>query len=210
MVNKEQTSLTEMLLESKLPELPSVNDPNRIWVLAIVKIVRATGAEDYVLAEHDMFSWEEIKVRKEMGGVGIPRAVKAIYPYEYLNSMDMPRVETKQDIIHFLAKCTNDDAEYLSGVKDDVLRNMFLNICIKESIKKFNQKSSVSDYILGLKDTDENKLIMPEKSSAIEFNEEDKILEDNPKVIEEPIITTGEEPKKSNRGRKPKMQENEE
>lgn len=122
MVTKETESLTQMLLESRVSQLPEENDPAKIWVLALVKVLRKTGQKDYVIAEHDFFGWNEIRVKSEMAGVGILAEVESIHPYSYLTALDMPTVKTKEDIINFLASRTKEDAEYLSSLGNDVLK----------------------------------------------------------------------------------------
>lgn len=205
MVTKETESLTQMLLESRVSQLPEENDPAKIWVLALVKVLRKTGQKDYVIAEHDFFGWNEIRVKSEMAGVGIPAEVESIHPYSYLTALDMPTVKTKEDIINFLASRTKEDAEYLSSLGNDVLKKMLYNVCIKNKASKWGQKQDYEDYVLGIKEpehkvsnvidfSEEDKKEEPVKSSEPENAEEEKVEDENPVL--------GEEPKK--RGRKPK------
>lgn len=202
MVTKETESLTQMLLESRVSQLPEENDPAKVWVLALVKVLRKTGQKDYVIAEHDFFGWNEIRVKSEMAGVGILAEVESIHPYSYLTALDMPTVKTKEDIINFLASRTKEDAEYLSSLGNDVLKKMLYNVCIKNKASKWGQKQ---DYVLGIKEP-EHKV-----SNVIDFSEEDKkeepVKSSEPKNAEEEKVedenpVLGEEPKK--RGRKPK------
>ena len=193
MVTKETESLTQMLLESRVSQLPEENDPAKVWVLALVKVLRKTGQKDYVIAEHDFFGWNEIRVKSEMAGVGILAEVESIHPYSYLTALDMPTVKTKED------------AEYLSSLGNDVLKKMLYNVCIKNKASKWGQKQDYEDYVLGIKEpehkvsnvidfSEEDKKEEPVKSSETENAEEEKVEDENPVL--------GEEPKK--RGRKPK------
>lgn len=206
MVTKETESLTQMLLEAKIPTLPQENDESKVWTLAIVKILRNTGVADYVIAQHDYFSWNEINVKSEMANVGIPKQILGIYPYDYLTSSDVPAVKDKQDIVTFLARVTHEDEEYLSSLTNDALKDMFYNTCIKHKVSRWGQKRTVEDYTLGIKEPETpvevtanvldepQKKVVPEKEPEEVPELEEKVEDENPVL--------GEEPKR--RGRKPK------
>lgn len=205
MVTKETASLTQMLLEAKIPTLPQENDESKVWTLAIVKILRNTGVSDYVIAQHDYFSWNEINVKSEMANVGIPKQVLGIYPYDYLNSSDVPDVKDKQDIVTFLARVTHEDEEYLSGLTNEALKGMFYNTCIKHKVSKWGQKRTEEDYTLGIKEPEvpvkvTTSILDETQEEVIPKKEPEEVPEVEEKVEENPVL--GEEPKK--RGRKPK------
>lgn len=189
MVTREDESLIDMLLYAKISELPDEYDGSKVWAQAIVKLKRKSGCEDYVIAEHDLFSWEEINVKKESPNRGIPHSVVAIYPYLSLGASDTPDVETKEDIINFISQRERVERDSLIGLDNDTLKKRLLNICIKEKISRFNGRKTTTDYMLGVEDPEnptESKAI--DKSAASEVDTE--MLDESPK----------------RRGRKPKTE----
>lgn len=132
--SKEELSLDEMLTFVGLPVLPEPNDENKTWVKAIVQIERRTGIKDYVVATHDVFGWNGIRVKKESAGNGIARGVLGIYPFEYLLDKFFPKVSSKKDIINYIAMHSNEDKTHLSNMSKDALKNMFMQVCINEQL----------------------------------------------------------------------------
>lgn len=166
---KEEVSLNEMLMEAAIPKLPEPFEPvdpsmpKEVWVKAVVKILRLDGSIDYVLAEHDFFSWNEVKIVKSMGGSGVAHSILGIYPYEFLNNSNLPNLSNKQDIINFLVGTTRiDDEESLKTHKKEILKKMFFNVCIKNQIRKKQITKSFSYYkgdpkgLVQLKEKEEN------------------------------------------------------
>lgn len=153
---KEQQSLTEMLMYAGIPKLPEPYQPTDaslkpedVWVKGLAKIQRMDGGIDYVVVEHDFFSWNEIKIKKSHGNVGIAHSVLGLYPYEFLKINNIPEVSTKQDIINYISLYVKDDMEYLVSLKKDVLKKMFYNVCIKNQISKKVETRKFGYYNLG-------------------------------------------------------------
>lgn len=167
----EEQSLFEMLQYAKISCLPEKNNENKIWAKAIVKIVRNTGLCDYAIAEHDFFSWKEVAVKKEVGGVGIARDIIDIYPYQYLSDTFIPNVSTKKEIIDFVYSRVPEDREYLESITNDALKNMLYNACIKEQIKRIDLNRSYSDYCIVAHKPEPPKVKQEEK---VENNEDNK------------------------------------
>lgn len=213
--NKEEESLLEMLMFARIPKLPDLKEEsdNRIWVRAIVKILRKSGYCDYTIAYHDYHSWNEVNVIKELAGMGVASDVVGIYPYEFLQDRYIPNVKTKEDIVKYVASVTHDDEEYLNGMPNEILKKLLFNICIKEQIHRTKEIEEMKQYKLAPLDYGLN--FMDSKGEEVVV-EEDKVEEephgeptDNPEeevdvqaeVINENIEENGEDGR--NDGRKP-------
>lgn len=158
-VTKEEQSLTEMLIFAGIPKLPEklVESENplkedNIWCKALARIQRINGEIDYVVVEHDLFGWNELKIKKSSGESGVAHSLLGVYPYEFLRPKNIPEVSTKKDIIDFVSHYVNEDLEYLQSLKKDVLKKMFYNVCIRlQNYKDGNYRPS-GYYNLGIKE----------------------------------------------------------
>lgn len=146
--NKEDESLLEMLMFARVSKLPELlNDSEgKVWVRAIVKILRKSGYYDYAVAYHDYFSWNEVTVTKELAGMGIACEVAGIYPFEYLQDRYLPTVKSKVDIVNYLASVTHDDVEHLSNMPNEQLKKVLYNTCIKEQIHRSKEVEEMKQY----------------------------------------------------------------
>lgn len=200
-MKKEQESLDLMLMHLKLPNLPKKLEEGseEVWTQGIVKVLRRSGMYDYVWAEHDVYAWEEIKVKKEVPDVGQPVRVVAIHPFEYLTEVDSPKFSTKEEIIMFLSKRTAEDEQTLSAMSNKNLRKLLNYILIKEKISRWDGK------IHGKIEFEKTNVRMEEPKPAANDEPEEEPTDDKTKDENEPeedASVLGEEPKK--RGRKPK------
>lgn len=184
--NVEEKTLDEMLMYSGISKLPPANDESKVWVVAIVKLLRRNGLYDYAVAEHDYSSWREIRIRKESAGSVPPVELIEIYPFEYIKPTDLPLINDRTDIVRFVSSATGLSLSYVSGLDSSKLQHMFYNIIIKNKMAKI--KIGKND----LKPYEEDFVLAGDKSrptpQADDVEEEETILD--------------EEPKK--RGRKPK------
>jgi hypothetical protein len=186
MRNVTEESLFEMLTTAKLPQLPEINNPDKTWVKAIVKILRKTGKIDYAIAEHDLFSYDEVRVLKEIGGVGVYHELLGIYPYVYLTEKYIPEVKNKKDMIDFILSRNPDmnEAE-VNAMKKEEVKKYFLKCCIKEQITRMNTWRTMNAYQLGQFEPEISKT--SEVISSKEKNDEEEkegVVEENKSEIE--------------------------
>lgn len=181
---KEELSLNEMLEYVGLPCLPEPNDEEQTWVRAIVHIERKTGIKDYVVATHDLFSWKEIRIKKESGGTGITNDVLGIYPYEYLIDRYFPSVSTKKDIIDYLISRCNEDKTHLNSMSKGALKKLFMNICIKEQLtsptvgKSYSYSTPIKGVFANNDSTDDEQ---QESEKEVELNKAENEQQGNGK-----------------------------
>lgn len=159
---KEEQSLTEMLMYAGIPKLPDPYiekeeslKPEDVWVKAIARIQRKNGEIDYAVVEHDFFSWNELKIKKNVGTAGIAHSVLGLYPYDFLKTKNVPEVSNKKEIIDYVSIYMKEDVEYLQSLKKDVLKKMFYNVCIKNQISKKTETREFGYYNLGKKEPKE-------------------------------------------------------
>lgn len=146
MKDNEEKSLTEMLLHLNIPELPpELENSDRIWAIAIVKLLRRNGKTDYAVAEHDMFAWKELHVKKESIGVISPVDVLGIYPICYVNDDDIPPLTQKDDIIKYVSLNTNASSEKLSLLSNEKLKSLFMDIVIKSKINRWYKREQAEE-----------------------------------------------------------------
>lgn len=195
--NKEEESLLEMLMFARVPKLPEPNDDSngKIWVKAIVKILRKSGYSDYTVAYHDFFSWKEVTVIKELAGLGAACEVEGIYPFEFLQDRYIPTVNSKADIVNYLASVTHDDEEHLSNMPNEQLKKVLYNACIKEQIHRKKEDEEMKQFRraaidYGLDFLEENKKTEEEPHGEPKDNPEEKVVETE--SINENIEENGE------------------
>lgn len=172
-----ENSLYEMLKKARVTSLPEPNNPKRLWAKALVKIERKNGQFDYALAVHDMTSYKDIKVVKEMPGVGAFHDYVEIYPYSYVNNYAIPDVKKKADIISFVEMKLGFEEDYLSELSKEDLKRLFDQACIKEHLIRESFSRNSSYYSLGNNSPTVNEVAPEDK--IIEFNEEKEEDKDN-------------------------------
>lgn len=172
-----ENSLYEMLKKARVTSLPEPNNPKKLWAKALVKIERKNGQFDYALAVHDMTSYKDIKVVKEMPGVGAFHDYVEIYPYSYVNNYDIPDIKKKADIISFVKNKLGLADDYLSELSKENLKRLFDQACIDEHLERDAFPKHSNYYVLGNESSTVNEVAPEDK--IIEFNEEKEEDKDN-------------------------------
>lgn len=97
----ERISLMEAMSDAHVKEIPAeLKDNKKIWVKAIVKVIKCNSKKNYALAINKGDGTPEIV--KDYGDAARIVKVESIYPYYYLEDRYIPDLRNKQDIIAYL------------------------------------------------------------------------------------------------------------
>lgn len=111
----EQISLMECLSLSRMTELPKEWDGKKIWLKAIVRVLKCDNSCNYALAENDGRNKPEIK--RDFGNMARIVKIEAIYPTYYMSENQKPDLRNKTDIITYLGNAgfNKENVEFLLG-----------------------------------------------------------------------------------------------
>ena len=115
----EQISMTDALAYVHLKELPNKwEDKTKIWIMAIVKVTKVNARSNYAIAINNGDG--NPVITKDFGTSAMIARVDEIYPYKYLNTVSMPDLRNKQDIINYLGNYGYDveNVKYLLSTKN--------------------------------------------------------------------------------------------
>ena len=115
----EQISLTEALSEARISELPKpIKNNNMIWIKAIVKVTKCTGASNYAIGINNGNG--QPYIINDYGKTAKIVRIDGIYPYVYMDSRGIPDLRNKQEIISYLAEngFKEEETELLLSTKD--------------------------------------------------------------------------------------------
>ena len=97
---KEEITLTDVLSEARIKELPDELSENDItWVKAIVLVTKCDASRNYALAINAGDG--KPSIIKDYGSVAKIARIDKIYPYIKLNSANSPSLNNKRDILMF-------------------------------------------------------------------------------------------------------------
>lgn len=189
MIREEERTLAEVLYFLGLSELPAINNEEKIWAKACVKLVRRNGTKDYVVAEHDLYSWKELRVIKEFNSSSQPVDVLEIYPVAYLADKDIPKLASKEEIARWLTNNSAEEYDFLMAMSDKKLKKLFHQKLINISNKRQDADRKV---VLEEKKTQEVIKAEEEAAAAVKKDtpiiEEVKPIQETPVVVEQPLV----------------------
>lgn len=116
----EQISMTDALAYAHLKELPEKwEDKTKIWIMAIIKVTKVNARSNYAVAINEGDGRPTII--KDFGTSAMVARIDGIYPYKYLNTVSMPDLRSKQDIINYLGSFNYDveNVKYLLSTKNN-------------------------------------------------------------------------------------------
>lgn len=181
----EQISLTEAMADAHIREFPEeLKDNGKIWVKAIVKVMKCNCRSNYALAVNDGTGNPDIV--KDYGSVAKIVKILGIYPYYYLDNSAMPDLRNKQDIITYLFRSgiPKEPIERLLSIenekgerKSDEQRKRD-----KEKVKILVYKSAIKNYITNKDERERanrsyNEFILPAKRENQEGDVRDYVTD---------------------------------
>lgn len=119
--NLENDAKMAALNYAKLSELPAEYKKNnsKIWIKAIVRVLKNNGRYSYCLAENH---YDDIRIIKDFGASYGIVSIDAIYPIKYLDSAQMPDLRKQSDCVFYLVKHGEDEnsmKQLLAKEKED-------------------------------------------------------------------------------------------
>lgn len=176
----EKETLSEVLNFLKCSELPDPLKKGKVWVRAIAKAKKANNHETMCYVVNNGRGVPLLK--RDFGSISMIKDFVEIYPLSYLESGAFPDFRKKDDVIQFLVRHGEDEAEVTELVKSDdkELRDeakaRVISYCIKAQLEQENMKSKAPNS----RDSEAHSERQPNGTSyKEENNEQEKLSDDN-------------------------------
>lgn len=144
MENTKEKEMLDALTYAGCPKLPRainvVKDQSRIWIRAIARVRKVTGAETYVILKNDY--GRKPVVIKTFGESSAIAKIDSIHPFEWLEREFIPTFKREGDKEAFLAKVYSRPVEKISALSDgDKDRLLYIHLFAAQS--EYNRNKSI-------------------------------------------------------------------
>lgn len=138
-----QNEELQAIMYAQVPEIPAAEDKNTpIWIFAIAKCLTYSCRETFAIVRMNYGKPPYIVRAFNTDGVA---KILSVHPYKFLDNRFVPKLETKEAVIEFLAKAYDKDPNYIKSLKKADRMKLFYDCCIQTQLANEKEQTTPKD-----------------------------------------------------------------